>query len=151
MCSGSLFTGIFTRFYGTLPPNILVDEGKFVIEKCTWFMSSADYVDGYGAQPHLGAKAKGKGFDRMKQFFASDSNDLGATFKEIVINVDDWNAFVIADRNGFEKNAEVPTPILSLMVCDHQSKDFGVLPALCSAVCGLSSRCRRGCDGSRLQ
>ena len=46
----------------------------------------------------------------MKRFFASESNDLGATVKEIAINVCDWNAFVIADRTEFEKNADVPTP-----------------------------------------
>ena len=99
-------TGIFTRFYGDRPPNILVDEGKFFIEKGTWFMS-ADYTDGYGGQPHT--DVKGMGYDRMKRFFSSESNDLGATFKEIVINVSDWNAFVIADRNEFEKNQEQPT------------------------------------------
>ena len=101
------FIGVFTRFYGTLPPNILVDEGKFFIEKGAWFMSS-DYIGGYGAKPHLDVKAKG--FDRMKRFFASDANDLGATVKEIAINAEDWNAFVIADRDEFEKHAEVPTP-----------------------------------------
>ena len=42
-------------------------------------------------------------------FFASDSNDLGASFKEIVLNVDDWNAFVVADRGMFEKHADKPT------------------------------------------
>ena len=30
--------GICTRFYGDRPPNILVDEGKFFIEKGTWLM-----------------------------------------------------------------------------------------------------------------
>ena len=50
------------------------------------------------------------GFERMKRFFASDGNDLGATVKEIVINVCDWNSFVVADRIEFEKNADVPTP-----------------------------------------
>ena len=107
MCSAMLNTGIFTRFYGSLPPNVLDPEGGFFIEKGTWFMS-ADYVDGYGAQPHM--DAKDKGFERMRKFFASSSNDLGATFKGIVLNVDDWNAFVVADRNEFEKNAEKPTP-----------------------------------------
>ena len=136
MCCDSLFTGIFTRFYGTLPPNILVDEGKFFIEKGTWFML-ADYIDGYGAQPHLDVKAKG--FGRMKRFFASDSNDLCATVKEIVINVNDWNAFVIADRDEFEKNAEVRLLSLPLMICDHQSEDFAVSPLLCSAVYGALS------------
>ena len=70
--------------------------------------SHKDYIDGYGAQPDTDAKAKG--FGRMKRFFASDANDLGATVKEIAINVSDWNAFVIADRTGFEKNADVPAP-----------------------------------------
>ena len=102
-----LITGIFTRFYGSQPPNVLVPEGEFFIDTGTWFMS-ADYVDGYGTQPHLDVKTKG--FDRMKKFFASSSNDLGAMFKEIVVNVDDWNTFVFADRNEFEKNAEKPTP-----------------------------------------
>ena len=69
---------------------------------------SADCVDGYGAQPHLDVKTKG--FDRTKNFFGSSSNDLGATFKEIVVNIDDWNTFVVADRNEFENNAEKPTP-----------------------------------------
>lgn len=69
---------------------------------------SADYKDGYGGMPHT--DVKGMGFERMKRFFASDSNDLGATVKEIAINVSDWNAFVIADRTEFEKNADVPTP-----------------------------------------
>ena len=49
------------------------------------------------------------GFGRMKRFFSSEANDLGATAKEIAINVCDWNAFVIADRTEFEKNADVPT------------------------------------------
>ena len=49
------------------------------------------------------------GYERMKRFFASDANDLGATVKEIAINVSDWNDFVIADRTEFEKNADVPT------------------------------------------
>ena len=44
----------------------------------------------------------------MKRFFASEANDLGATAKEIVINVSDWNDSVIADRTEFEKNADVP-------------------------------------------
>ena len=99
--------GIFTRFYGDRPPNILVDEGKFFIEKGTWFMS-ADFTDGYGGQPHTDVKRMG--YDRMKRFFSSEANDLGATVKEIAINVSDWNAFVIADRTEFEKNADVPTP-----------------------------------------
>ena len=100
-------SGIFTRFYGDRLPNILVPEGEFFIEKGTWFMS-ADFIDGYGAQPHKDIKRMG--FERMKRFFASDGNDLGATVKEIVINVCDWNAFVVADRIEFEKNADVPTP-----------------------------------------
>jgi hypothetical protein len=99
-------SGIFTRFYGDRPPNILVDEGKFFIEKGTWFMSAV-FIDGYGAQPHKDIKRMG--FERMKRFFASDANDLGATVKEIVINVCDWNQFVIANRSEFEKNADVPT------------------------------------------
>jgi len=45
----------------------------------------------------------------MKRFFSSEANDLGAAVKEIAINVCDWNAFVIADRTEFEKNADVPT------------------------------------------
>ena len=68
---------------------------------------SADFIDGYGAHPHK--DIKGMGFERMKRFFASEANDLGATVKEIAINVSDWNEFVIADRNEFEKNADVPT------------------------------------------
>ena len=56
-----------------------------------------------------GGDIKGMGFERMKRFFASDANDLGATVKEIAINVCDWNQFVIADRSEFEKNADVPT------------------------------------------
>ena len=106
ICANRALSGIFTRFYGDRPPNILVDEGKFFIEKGTWFMS-ADFIDGYGAQPHKDIKRMG--FERMKRFFASDANDLGATVKEIVINVCDWNQFVIADRSEFEKNADVPT------------------------------------------
>jgi hypothetical protein len=102
-----LITGILTHFYGSQPPNVLVPEGEFFTEKGTWFMS-ADYVDGYGAQSHM--DVKGKGFERMRKFFASSSNDLGATFKKIVVNVDDWNTFVVADRNEFEKNTEKPTP-----------------------------------------
>ena len=43
ICFDSAITGIFTRFYGDRPPNILVEEGKFFIEKGTWFMS-ADYT-----------------------------------------------------------------------------------------------------------
>ena len=106
ICVNSAISGIFTRFYGDRPPNILVDEGKFFIEKGTWFMS-ADFIDGYGAQPHK--DIKGMGFERMKRFFASEANDLGATVKEIAINVSDWNEFAIADRTEFEKNADVPT------------------------------------------
>ena len=68
---------------------------------------SADYTDGYGGQPHT--DVKGMGYERMKRFFSSDANGLGATVKEIAINVSDWNAFVIADRNEFEKNQEQPT------------------------------------------
>ena len=61
ICFDSAITGIFTRFYADRPPNILVEEGKFFIEKGTWFMS-ADYTDGYGGQPHK--DVKGMGFDR---------------------------------------------------------------------------------------
>ena len=106
ICVNSAISGIFTRFYGDRPPSILVDEGKFFIEKGTWFMS-ADFIDGYGGQPHK--DAKGMGFGRMKRFFASEANDLGATVKEAAINVSGWNDFVIADRTEFEKNADVPT------------------------------------------
>ena len=106
ICCGCIFAGIFTRFYGDKAPNIIVEEGKFFIENYTWFMS-ADYVDGYGARPHT--DIDGMGFQRLKRFFGSQSNDLGAVVKEMVINVDDWNAFVIADRIEFDKNAEVPT------------------------------------------
>ena len=69
---------------------------------------SADFTDGYGGQPHT--DVKGMGFDRIKRFFASEANDLGATVKEIAINACNWSAFVIADRTEFEKNADVPTP-----------------------------------------
>jgi hypothetical protein len=67
---------------------------------------SADYVDG---QPHMDAKAKG--FARMRKFFGSDSNDLGATFKEIVLDVGDWNVavFVVADRDTLLKYEDKPT------------------------------------------
>ena len=124
LCVDSALSGIFTRFYGDRPPNILVDEGKFFIEKGTWFMS-ADFIDGYGAQPHQ--DIKGMGFERMKRFFASEANDLGATVKEIAINVSDWNGFVIADRAEFEKMLMCPQLRLCLMRCDHLSTDCSVL------------------------
>jgi hypothetical protein len=66
MASDMLNADIFTRFYGSQPPHVLVSEGEYFLEKGTWFMS-ADYVDGYGAQPHMDVKAKG--FERMRKFF----------------------------------------------------------------------------------
>ena len=71
----------------------------------------ADFVDGYGAQPHLDVKSKG--FGRMR-LFASDSNDLGATFKEIVLNVENWNTFVVADREMRAGYEDLPTATAAL-------------------------------------
>ena len=118
ICANSAISGIFTRFYGDRPPNILVDEGKFSIEKGTWFMS-ADFTDGYGGQPHK--DVKGMGYERMKRFFASEANDLGATVKEIAINVSDWNDFVIAIAPSSRKMPTCRHLRLSLMKCDHRA------------------------------
>lgn len=75
------------------------------MEVNTWMMA-ADHVDLYGESPHEDAN---KGFNRMKTFFESSKNDLGATFKEIVISTADWNAFAKADRANRAHMSDTPT------------------------------------------
>ena len=67
---------------------------------------SADYIDQNGQMPHENARL---GFDRMKAFFASDRNDLGAMMREVVISTKDRNAFAAADRVARSKHSDRPT------------------------------------------
>ena len=67
---------------------------------------SADFIDSNGMMPHENVR---EGYNRMMAFFESDRNDLGATFREVVISTEDWNAFARADRDARSTNKDMPT------------------------------------------
>ena len=72
-----------------------MEEGKCFIEPNT-FVSCADFADDNG--DHLFKDLKSTTWEYLGNFFNSKENDLGATFEEVAISIDTWNAFCEADN-----------------------------------------------------
>ena len=90
--------GALHKFYGDhkYPPRQQVpEEGKCFIEPNT-FVSCADFQDENG--DYLFKDLKSTTWEYLGNFFNSKENDLGATFQEVAISIETWNAFCEADN-----------------------------------------------------
>ena len=93
-----LSVGALHKFYGDhryLPRQQVVEEGKCFIEPNS-FVSCADFANEDG--DFLFKDLKTTTWETLGNFYSSNKNDLGATFEEIAISIETWNAFCEADN-----------------------------------------------------
>ena len=90
--------GALHKYYGDhrySPRQQIVEEGKCFIEPNS-FVSCADFANEDG--DFLFKDLKTTTWETLGNFYSSNKNDLGATFEEIAISIETWNAFCDADN-----------------------------------------------------